>query len=92
MSITAIIIITLVVLSPVIWFMGGILFKILWGYAPLLGGIGGAAYLLWKNGLDWVLALPVGLMLGIALTWLWQRNRLFLTVDRWVETHVFFDK
>lgn len=92
MSTTGIVIISLVVMAPLLWFIGGFIFKIMWGFAPIITGLGGAGYLLWLHGLSWILALPVGIMMGILFTWLWQRSRIFLSVDRWVETHVFFDK
>jgi len=76
-----IIVIVLVVLSPILWFIGGFLFKVLWSLWPLPVLLGIAGVILWKNGMEAFIVIPLSLILGILATWMWQRTRLFLRVD-----------
>lgn len=76
-----IIVIVLVSLSPILWFIGGFLFKIIWSLWPLPTCLAVAGMILWKYGMEAFVVVPVSLILGILVTWMWQRTRLFLKVD-----------
>ena len=73
--------IVLVVLSPVLWFLGGFLMKLFWGMWPLFLCLVTGGYILWSRGMDAFVAVPLGIIGGIVITWLWQRSTMFLRVD-----------
>lgn len=85
-----IILVLIVVLSPVIWFSGGFLFKLLWGWwpVPTFPGIGG--YMVYQGGMDNFIFIPVGLLASIIVSWLWQRTSIFLKGDEIIGKFTFF--
>jgi hypothetical protein len=85
------VVIALLILVPVLWFMGGFLFKILWLFWPAIASIAIGGLVFWRSGMDGFLALPVSMVLAIVLCWLWQRTRLFLRVDHRIGRAFFFD-
>ena len=84
-------ILTLCVIAlPLLWFLGGIIFKILWGFAPIIAGILTMGWMLWSRGEDGILIAIFAPMAGIIAAWFWQRTRLYLAVDAWIEKTLFF--
>lgn len=90
MTKTEIIIACLILGSPIIWFLGGALLKILWGFYPMVIGLGSAGWAVWTKGTDGALIAIVGVTAGILITWLWQRTRAYLYLDDKIEKIVFF--
>lgn len=89
MDMTAIIIICIIAL-PFIWFVGGIFIKIIWGFAPIIAGISTAGWVLWSQGGDGILFAILAPLAGLIIAWLWQRTRIYLAVDAWIEKTLFF--
>ncbi len=88
---TGIIITILVVLSPVIYFAGGFILKLVWGIWPVIICTAVGGLILYKYGLEFMFALPVAIVLGLLGAWLWQRSQLFLAFDAKIGKYVFFD-
>lgn len=90
MTKTQMIIAGLLLASPIIWFLGGALFKILWGFYPMVIGIGAGIWAVWTKGPDGALIAILGVTFGILFTWIWQRTRAYLWLDEKIEKFVFF--
>ena len=86
-----ILIVTAVILLPVIWFLGSLIFKILWGMWPLVICFALAVYGLMTLGIEYMVLMPVSLIGGIIGNAIWQRTNLFLAVDRRIEKMTFLD-
>lgn len=84
------IIIGCIIALPLLWFVGGILFKIIWGFAPIIAGISCTGWMLWSYGEDGILIAILAPMAGIIAAWFWQRTRFYLAVDAWIEKTLFF--
>lgn len=82
---TVIIVTIVLVLSPLIWFGGGILAKLFWSFFPAPVAFGLSGYAIWRLGLEWIWLIGLGIGVGIVGCWLWQRTRIYLVVDRWIE-------
>ena len=73
------------VVGVVGYFMFGIIFKLLWGWWPVVACFAIGGWAIWSLGLEyiWMLSIPIlGSVLG---SWLWQRTVLFLRVDARLE-------
>ena len=84
------IIIGCIVALPLLWFIGGIAFKMVWGFAPIITGISVTGWMLWSRGEDGILIAILAPMTGLILSWYWQRTRLYLAVDAWIDKTLFF--
>lgn len=80
-----------VILLPVLWFFGGLVFKLLWGFWPAVTAIAGAGGILWVKGLAAFVCIPAAILVGVVGCWLWQRTRIFLRLDQMIGRLVFFD-
>lgn len=70
-----------VILAPVLWFLGGFIFKVLWSIWPGLASVAAGGYILWTKGMQGFIALPASLLFAILFVWLWQRTSTYLRVD-----------
>lgn len=67
------------------YFLFGVIFKLLWGWWPVLLSFVLGGWAMWHFGMEyiWMLALPIlGSIVG---SWLWQRTSFFLAVDARLE-------
>lgn len=74
-----------VVLLPVTVVFSAVSTKILWGLWPVPLCIGIAGWGIWRLGMEWFWIVAIGIMAGIILAWLWQRTRLYLAGDRFLD-------
>ena len=88
---TSTIVILIIVLLPFIYFFGGMLAKILWGLWPAVFIILAGGYVVYDKGMEYIIALPIALLLAICAVWYWQRIPFFLKVDALIGKYVFFD-
>lgn len=86
---TAVYIAVGVVMLPVVVIFGSLLIKILWGFWALPLAIAISGYAIWQMGMDWFWLVAIGIIVGILMTWMWQRTRLFLAGDRVLERVMF---
>lgn len=86
---TAVYVAASVVLLPFVVIFGSILLKILWGFWPLPVFIAISGATIWRLGIDWFWLVAIGIVVGILATWLWQRTRIFLSGDRFLERIMF---
>jgi hypothetical protein len=73
------------VLSPIAIILIFIAAKFLWGLWPLVASMAITGYGIYRLGFEWFWLIAAGIAIGIVLTWLWQRNTLFLKLDRKLE-------
>ncbi|MFZ3481714.1 hypothetical protein [Sphingomonas sp. 3-13AW] len=67
------------------YFLFGIIFKLLWGWWPVVVSFAVGGWAIWSLGFEyiWMLSLPIlGSIVG---SWLWQRTSLFLSIDAHLE-------
>jgi len=88
---TATIIALCVVALPVAWFLGGFVLKLLWSWWPIALTSVAGGWIVYQQGIDTIIVLPVGIVLGIIGAWLWQRTRIYLRLDSLIGRWVFFD-
>lgn len=81
----------LIVSLPVLWFLGGFVLKLLWGFWAVVATLAAAGYVLWTYGLEAIIAAPIAILVGVVGCWLWQRTRIYLKVDALIGRLVFFD-
>lgn len=86
-----IIIAIIIILLPAIYFFGGLLLKILWGWWPVPTSISSGIYIVYENGMDYFVFIPVGMLGAIVITWLWQRSKYFLKGDKLIGKLTFFN-
>lgn len=70
-----------VIAAPILWFLGGFIFKIVWALWPGIASAMIGGFILWEKGLQAFIALPASLLLAILFVWLWQRSSLYLRID-----------
>lgn len=74
-----------VILLPLAVVFGSIAVKLTWGLWPIALFAAIAGWGIWRLGLEWFWLAAAAIMLGLVAAWLWQRTRLFLAGDRWLE-------
>lgn len=86
-----IIIALILVLAIPAWFFGGLLLKLLWGWwaIPLFPAMGG--YMVYQNGLESFIYLPLGIVAGIMITWFWQLTAVFAKGDEIIGKYTLID-
>jgi hypothetical protein len=67
------------------YFVFGILFKLLWGWWPVVVCFAIGGYAIWKLGFEYIWMLSIPILGSVVGSWLWQRTVLFLRVDARLE-------
>ena len=78
-----------VLLVPLAVVFGGLLVKIGWGMWPVPLALALSGYAVYRLGIEWFWLMAIGVGAAIVGTWLWQRSRVFLAGDRFLEKAMF---
>lgn len=67
------------------YFLFGIIFKLLWGWWPVVVSFAIGGWAIWSLGLEYIWMLSIPILGSIVGSWMWQRTTFFLAVDARLE-------